>query len=323
MEITIETAVVAQKGSGMANQLVRPLWRYTQSLTLVIPLAAVISAGCGGGLLPPAATSPAPPAAQSCSAVVVSGTMTDSITRQPVAKALAVLESGSPSIVPGSYNFSIVQSTPADSAGAFHLCVSALVQPAVVVLVAMDATGKTYPPFLSPVTATLDLGTVPMGGCSTICGGSPLPTQTAAPANIAGEVITASAIEKVNIAPQFVFNAPGSTKDLWILLMPTLSPLQTYSFSTESSGCADTTDPCGGYIFTLPSQGPVQRIPGTTNTTASTAPPGYLMSATISPATACKEPVVATAQQKGGSGFLMGTPGAQLLAANLAFSGCH
>lgn len=307
----------------MKHKRLRILCRHAWSVTLLLPLAALLSTGCGGGITPVNTTPPSPPAPQSCSAVVVSGTMVDSLTSQPVANGLAVLESGSPAALPGSYNFAVVQSASVNSAGTFHLCVPALVQPAAVVLVATDASGKTYPPFLSPVTATLDLGTVPMGGCNLICGGSPLPTQTAAPANIAGEVITASAIEKVNIAPQFVINAPGSTKDLWTLVMPTLSPLQTYSFSTESIGCADTSDPCAGYNFTLPSQGPVQRIPGTTNTTASLAPPGYLMSATISPATACKEPVVATAQQKGGSGFLIGTPGAQLLAANLAFSGCH
>lgn len=249
--------------------------------------------------------------------------MTDSITLQPVAHALAVLESGSPSLVPGSYNFAVVQASPADSAGVFHLCVPALVQPAVVVLVAMDATGKTYPPFLSPVTATLDLGSVPMGGCSTICGGFPLPVQTAAPATISGEITTTPTAEKGVVIPQFVINAPGSTRNFYSLLMPTLNPAELNTFSTAPGACPGNAPFCAAYTFTLPSQSPVQRVPGTRNTIALTGSPGYLMYATISPTSACKEALALTIQQKDSSGFLTGAPGAQITAADLNFTGCH
>src|ERR1035441_6527145 len=119
--------------------------------TLLVYFVLICLTGCGGN-----STSPNAPPGSGCSGVVISGTLQDSLTSQPVAQGMAVLAFGT--------------ELATDTHGGFSLCAQAAAYPSAIVLEAMDSGGEAYPPFIAPVSGTANLGTILMGGCTLTCG---------------------------------------------------------------------------------------------------------------------------------------------------------
>jgi hypothetical protein len=294
----------------------RNLWKLTSSACVM----SFFAAGCGGHTPLPVM----PPGNGGCSGSVISGTMQDSLTHQPVAQGWAALETGTPLVEPGEtpvtiYTFSQTQTVASDAQGAFSLCSSALAAPAVVVLVALDASGNAYPAFVSSVTGATDLGTVAMGGCTLTCGLEGQ-QQTSAPATISGTVTSTPAAEAGTVAAQYSLHALDGSSNLWSVAVLPLDPAQSGAFATAAGACPQSAPDCASYQFTLPSQSPVELVNGGLQQAA--VSPFYVIYASLTTPSACTERFALTDFQQDGTYFLSGTRGAQLTAATIGFNGC-
>lgn len=291
----------------------RPFFRvffYTSIL-----LAGLI--GCGGGTIPP----PPPPSDQSCTGIGVSGTLHDSLTNQPISQAWAVLESGVPNSIPSSIvSFSPSQTASADAGGAFQLCMPVAAVPAVLVVDALDSAGKAYPPFVAEVTATTNLGTVRMGGCSLSCG-LPGQQQTSSPAVINGSVSSAPVSIAGSLLPQYSLRALDGSKATWTISIPPLSDAQMPGFHTAASACTGKDQFCSSYAFSLPSQKPVVLVKGGYQQDAGA--PVYSIYASPASAAACAQSSVTASLENDGKTPLTGSPGLQLTAMDISFTGCQ
>jgi len=280
-------------------------------------------AGCGGNST--SSSTPTPPASDACTGVVITGTMQDSLTFQPVAQGVAVLESGtqlSSSVV----NFYPAKQGPTDAHGAFKLCAATVTSPSAIILEALDSAGKAYPPFVAPVTGAADLGTIPMGGCTGMCGfeGS---QQTTLPATITGVITSAPIAKTGSVMPLYAMLALDGSKDsnghsiLWVLALPVFNSSPTNTFSTASGACAGTAPFCATYSFSVPSQKPVTPFNGGYLQEAGT--PSYLISVVPDGPALCSPASAMTTTQQDGTLSLPGNPGAQITVAEIDFTKCQ
>ncbi len=264
---------------------------------------------------------PVTPPITACSGVLVTGTMVDSLTGKPVAQGLASLQTGtqlSPSLAID--NFVQTQQATAKADGSFSLCASSITQPAVVVLLALDASAKSYPAFVGPVNGNTSLGTIPMGACTGACG-FPGQQQTAVPATIRGVVTSTPLAEAGTVTPQYTLSALDGTKALWNIALPNFNPSQGNTFTTAAGSCPGGTPYCASYSFSVPSLSPVTRT--STGYKQSLVTPTYSIYAALSTPGACKPPFALTVFQSDGVTPLTAAPGAQLTAASLNFSACQ
>lgn len=220
--------------------------KHPRRSVLFVCISLICLTGCGGKTVPPSSPN-------ACTGVVISGTMQDSLTNQPVSQGWAVLESGTQLLTTPIFNFSPSQKVISDVHGAFSLCAPPITQPSAIVLVALDSAGKTYPPFVAPVSGATDLGTIAMGGYRIICGflGQ---QQTSSPATIKGTITSAPIAKPCSVMAQYAINALDGSKNFWNLAVPSLDPAQSNTFGTTPGVCAANAPFCAAYTFTLPSQ---------------------------------------------------------------------
>jgi hypothetical protein len=278
-------------------------------------------AGCGGN-----STSSGPPTSNACTGLVITGVLQDSLTFQPVAQGVAVLEAGTQLSATSIYNFYPTQQVATDTHGAFKLCTETVVSPSAIILEALDSAGKAYPPFIASISGAADLRTIPMGGCRVTCGFDGQ-QQTSLPATIKG-VITSSPIAKTgSVVPQYAVTALDGSKsksgypNLWSLALPLFNSSQTSTFSTTAGTCAGTAPFCANYSFSVPSQGPTQLVNGIYM--QEVAVPYYLIYAVPDGPALCRPPSKLTIFQQDGSSLLAGNPGAQITVAQIDFTDCE
>jgi hypothetical protein len=278
-----------------------------------------------GCTTPPA--SPNQPASDACTgAVVITGTLQDSLTHQPVSQGWAVLESGSELSVTPAYNFYPAQKVATDAQGGFRLCAQTLASPSALVAVALDSAGMAYPPFVAPVSATTSFGAIPMGGCAGVCA-FPGEQQTSAPATITGAITTTPIAKTGTVVPQDAMPALDGSKaangdsNLWSLAIPNFNASQANTFSTASGACAGTVPFCAAYTFALPSQNPVRLVNG--GYVQGVGAPIYSIYAVPDGSPSCIPSSVLTILQQDGSSLLTANPGSQITASTLAFSLCQ
>ena len=287
---------------------------------VLVSFACIFLPGCGSN-----STSISAPPGNSCNATLW-GTMRDSLTHQPIAQGMAILESGTELGITPVYNFLPTQEVTTDAQGAFSLCAPSLPYPSVLVLQAMDSSGNAYPPYVAAVTAAADLGTVSMGGCTGLCW-LPGDQQTAQPATIMGAVASSPIAIAGTLVPQYTMQAldgsktPNGIPNLWALAMPVFSAFPTLTFSTVSGTCNGIAPFCSMYTFSVPSQSPLYPING--GTIAQTGPPGYLIYSVPSAQFACSPLYADITLQSDGKSFLLATEGARLTAQTISFSSCH
>jgi hypothetical protein len=272
-------------------------------------------AGCGFDPL-----SSAPHTSNACTSPVVTGVLHDSLTGLPVAQGWILLESGIP--LPGTrlYNFSTTQQTMTDAEGTFSICASVIPTPSMIVTAALDSSNKAYPLFVAPVSGPVDLGVIPMGGCTLTCAFEGQ-QQTSSPAEIEGVVTTAPIARRGLVAPQYSMNAPDVAATLWNLTVPSFDSSRSFTFATAASSCTDGVPFCAAYSFSVPSQKPVLAIKG--SYTQETGAPVYSISASVTGTPSCTPPFALTSYQQDGTSPLTGAPGATLTAATLSFSRCQ
>jgi hypothetical protein len=285
-----------------------------------ISLASILMVGCGGTSRPSTA-----PQANVCSGAILSGTLHDSLTSQPVAQGTAILESGTELGSTPVYNFFPSQSATTDVQGRFSLCTQAIPYPSVVVLEAMDASGKVYPPYLSQVSAAADLGTIAMGGCAGTCG-LLSEQQTAMPATITGVITSSSVAVTGTVVPLYAMAALDGSKSTdgfeneWSIALPLFPGPSALAFSTMTGTCG-TAAFCSTYTLSVPAQSPVYPFNGGTIEHATV--PIYLIYAAPSDAAACSPPSAFSAMQTDGVSLLTATPGSQLTAKTISLTNCH
>jgi len=277
--------------------------------------------GCGGN-----STSSVPSTTNTCTGLVITGVLQDSLTSQPVAQGVAVLEAGTQLSATSTYNFSPTQQGSTDAHGAFKLCADTIASPSAIVLEALDSAGKAYPPFIASISGAANLGTIPMGGCRLTCAFDGQ-QQTSLPATLAG-VITSSPIAKTgSVVPQYTVTALDGSKsksgfsNLWSLALPLFNSSPASAFSTIAGTCAGKTPFCTTYSFAVPSQRPIQLVNGAY--VQETAVPYYLIYAVPAGPAACSPPSKLATFQQDGSSFLAGNPGAQITVAEIDFSACE
>jgi hypothetical protein len=278
-------------------------------------------AGCGGN-----STSSAPPAGNACTGLLITGVLQDSLTSQPVAQGVAVLESGTQFSGTSIYDFYPTQQGATDAHGAFKLCAETIASPSAIVLEALDSTGKAYPPFIASISGAADLGTIAMGGCRVTCDFEGQ-QQTSLPATLKG-VITSSPIAKTGtVVPQYAVTALDGSKsksgypNLWSLAVPLFTSSATTTFTTTAGSCAGGVPFCATYSFTVPSEGPLQIINGIYM--QGTAVPYYMIYAVPDGPGLCSPPSALTIFQQDGSSLLAGNPGAQITVAEIDFTRCE
>jgi hypothetical protein len=274
-------------------------------------------AGCGGNPTPPITGS------SGCTGVLITGTLKDSLTSQPVVQGTAVLESGAQLGSQAAFKFYPSQQAAIDTQGSFQICALSLASPSALVLEALDASGNAYPPFISAVTSSTDFGTIPMGGCTVACmlGAS----QTSVPAGITGTITSAPVAASGTLVPQYATEALDGSKtssgggNVWALAMPSFNPSQTESFRTAAGSCSPSAPFCATYSFTLPSQSPKQRVTG--GYLQPVVAPFYIINA--APAGSCIPPTGQTINQQNSGSLLQANSGAQLTAAPISFTQCQ
>lgn len=285
-------------------------------------MACMCLAGCGGN-----STSSTTPTGNTCTGVVITGTLQDSLTKQPISQGVAVLESGTQFSSTTIYNFSPTQQVATDAHGAFKLCTQTVATPSAIVLEALDSAGKAYPPFTASVTGTTDLGTIPMGGCTGACGLLDDQQQTSLPATITGVITSAPIAKTISVVPQYTLSAlDGSkTKDghsiLWSLDLPLFNSSPASSFTTASGACAGTAAFCASYSFPIPSQKPIRPFNG--GYLQQVGVPDYMIYAVPGGSASCAQPYRYSVLQQDGTSFLVASPGAQITAAEINFTGCQ
>jgi hypothetical protein len=256
----------------------------------------------------------------SCSGVVISGTLQDSLTSAPISRASAVLESGTQLLITRVYNFFPTQTVTPDAQGAFRLCPVAITNPSALVITAMDSSGNAYPPFVAPVSGSADLGTILMGSCRGICGFEGQ-QQTSVPANISGVITSTPIGKKGQVLPQYVMNGLDGSNNLWGLAMPTFNTSQAYTFSTTAGSCGGAAPFCAAYSFTVPSQRPIQRV--NDGYLQESAVPYYAIYAVVDGTPSCTPPFALEIYQQDGASLLTGAPGVQLSASIINFTACQ
>ncbi len=281
-------------------------------------LCVLLAAGCGGKTASTGA--PTQPVKPACAGTLLTGTMQDSLTGLPVAQGWAVLETVSQSPALLIYNFLPVQTASSDAKGGFSLCSPGPVaQPAALVLLALDATGKAYPASVSNVTGSASLGTFNMGGCFLICL-VPEQQQTSEPAVITGTITSEPVAATGSVAAFYTLTGLDGSKNLWNLAMPSLVPTQTESFTTAAGTCPGNAPFCASYTMTVPTQKPLQ--PTATGSTQQAGPPGYTMFAVPAAVAGCRPPFQLTLFEQDGKTPLTATPEAYLVAGTLGFGAC-
>ena len=262
-------------------------------------LVWIFLSGCGGN--PP---SIAPPTSQSCSGVVISGTLQDSLTRQPVAQGTAVLESGTELSVSRVYEFLPIGQTATDAHGGFSLCAQSANYPSAIVLEALDSVGKAYPPYVTAISGTTDMGTIAMGECTMTCGFFQGEQQTATPATITGVITSAPIAVAGTVVPQYALEALDGSKtadgypNLWSLAMPVFNASPVLTFNTTAGGCGTGAPYCATYTFSVPSQSPWTPMGGGTIKLAAT--PQFLIYAGPGKSATCSLPWALAAFQTDG-----------------------
>ena len=281
-------------------------------LFVYVLLVAII--GCGVST-----TSPTPPKAQ-CSGIGVSGVLHDSLTNLPVAKGWAALETAQPATSSSVVSFSLSQKVSSDADGAFQGCSTTTSQPTVLVIVALDTSGKAYPPFLEQISKTTNLGTIPMGSCTVICGFDNQ-EQSSVPATINGEILSAPIADDGLVSAEYPIKALDGSSAIWMLNMPSLNDSQPQSFSTTEGGCSDREQHCAPYSFLLPSQNAVVASKG--GNQQSTGAPVYSIFAQSDTSVTCSPSTFSATFEKDGKTPLAGLPGAQISAQDISFTACH
>lgn len=252
--------------------------------------------------------------------------MQDSLSSQPVAQGVGVLEEGTQLSGTSIYNFYPTRQVATDAHGAFKLCTETVVSPSVIVLEALDSAGKAYPPFIASISGATDLGTIPMGGCRVTCGFDGQ-QQTSLPATIKG-AITSSPIAKTgSVVPQYTVSALDGSKtksgypNIWSLALPLFNTSQTTTFSTIAGTCGGMAPFCANYSFSVPSERPIELVNG--GYVQETAVPYYLIYAVPDGLASCIPPSRLAVFQQDGSSLLAGNPGAQITAAEMDFTDCE
>ena len=266
-------------------------------------------------------TPSAPLKNQACTGIGVTGVLHDSLTNQPVARGRVAVESAEPSLSASTVSFSRPQTVISDAAGAFQVCSTSTTGPTVVVVVAQDSSGNAYPPLIEQISATANLGTIPLGGCTLICG-LDNQQQTSAPAVIKGEITSSPASNDGYVVPKYAMKPlDGSTATIWSVSIPDLNDGQSYAFSTLANGCTDQMQLCAAYTFLLPSQNAVTPTKG--GYQQSNGAPVYSILAESANSSTCTASAISAYFEKDNKTALTGSPGAQLSAQDIAFSGCH
>ncbi|HVJ06382.1 MAG TPA: hypothetical protein VM578_11975 [Candidatus Saccharimonadales bacterium] len=248
------------------------------------------------------------------------------MTNQPVSQGWAVLESGTQRSITAIYNFLPKQNVTSDVHGAFRVCAPIVPNPSAIVIVALDSSGKAYPPFVAPISGSTDLGIIPMGGCRPICGLDGQ-QQTSSPATITG-AITSTPIAKTGaVLPQYVMQALDGSKstdgypNLWALAMPIFNTSQAYTFGTTPGTCAEGFPFCTAYTFSIPTQKPIKRVTG--GYLQEAGAPDYSIYAVPDGTPSCIPSFGLEIFQQDGTSLLRGTPGVQLSAATINFTKCQ
>jgi hypothetical protein len=288
---------------------------------VLVSVAGIFLPGCGSDSRPVSA-----PPNNTCNGATLSGRMHDSLTDQPITQGMAILESGNELGVTSIYSFTPTQQVGTDTQGGFSICAQSLPNPSVLVLQAMELGGKAYPPYVTAVTMSADLGIVSMGGCSGECGLAG-EQQTAKPATITG-VVTGSPIAITGtLMPQYVLSALDGSKtpdghyNLWALAMPMFGTSPILTFSTAPGDCGGTAPSCSAYTFSVPAQSTFYPIKGGRMEMA--APPNYLVHSEPSSSSACTPLFADVVWQSDGKSYLVATEGAQLTAQTISFTNCR
>ena len=294
----------------------------TWKATLLVCLVWICLAGCGGN-----SSSPAAPPGSGCSGVVISGTLLDSLTSQPVAQGMAILESGTELGTTPVYDFYPTREVATDVHGGFSLCGQTLTHPSAIVLESTDSGGKAYPPFIATVSGTAKLGTILMGGCTLTCGFFQGEQQTATPATITGVIASAPIAVAGTVVAEYAMQALDGSKaadgspNLWALALPVFTASPVATFSTTTGACAGVGPFCSTYTFPVPAQSPLWSVTG--GTIQAAVAPTYLIFAVPGNQATCSPPVALSAFQTDGKSRLTATPGAQLTAQSISFATCH
>lgn len=160
-------------------------------------LLSICMVACGGSGTSPTDSS----TGNTCSGVVISGVLQDSLTNQPISRGWAVLESGTQRSIAPVYDFFPTRTATTDVNGAFRLCSPTLKTPAALVVVALDASGNAYPSFVTAVSGSINLGAIPIGMRGGICGFDG--QQTAPPATISGVIASTPIAKSGQVWPQY------------------------------------------------------------------------------------------------------------------------
>jgi hypothetical protein len=267
--------------------------------------------GCGS-----TPTSLLPPASDACSGVVITGSLLDTLTHQPVHQGWVALESGTQFSSTKIYNFNVTQQTTVNSDGSFKLCAASISSPSAVVAIALDASANAAS-VAGAISETVDLGTLPMGGCTLICGLED-EQQTSAPATITGLITTAPIAKSGTVLPQYAMTALDGSANLWSLAMPVYNTSQPFIFTTAATGCPAKTPYCASYTFTVPTQKPV--TPAKNGYTQQAGAPTYSIYSAV---TSCSPASALETFQLDGASPLEATPGATLSAGTTSFSACQ
>ncbi len=247
--------------------------------------------------------------------------MHDSLTGRPVSGGLVLLESGGAASAAHISQFAVGGQAASGADGSFQLCASAVPSPSVVVAEALDASGSAYPAYVAPVSGSVALGVIAMGGCVITCG-LPGQRQSSAPVTIAGTVTTDPVTETGSVTALDAVEALDGSKGVWVLAMGGLpaNPEGQATFTTASGGCGGTGF-CAPFRFVLPSQKPVVTYLG--KAMQGTGAPVYAVAATLQTGSACVPATVETSFEADGGTPLTGVPGATVTAAPLQFLQCR
>lgn len=278
-------------------------------------LCALLTGGCGNGGGQGALTHPPP--TPSCTGATLSGKMLDSLTGKPVFSGISSVQAGSQLGTTNSYTFVEVDRAPSGADGSFSVCASLPSGPSAVVLVASDSAGNAYPPFVSAIKGSTDLGRIAMGGCTLVCAPD-LEAQTSKPATISGSITSSPTPVSGRVQAEFVVQALDGATALWSLAVPTASGNDD-KYVTASGSCAVGASACSIYSFSVPSQNPVRHL--ATGDSQQLVTPTYLLYADTS--SSCVPPFSLSAFQLDGKSFLTADPGANLNAKTVAFASCH
>ncbi len=274
-----------------------------------VSLVVIFVAGCGTSVSVTLLSN------QTC----VSAILRDSLTNLPVKQGWAALESGTPNAALATVSFSRPQVATSDPSGSVQVCAANFSQPAVVIFLALDASGNAYAPLVEQVSKSIDLGAVSIGACIISCGFD-RQEETSAPAIIDGEIISSPISNNGFVVPQYSTAALDGSTSIWNITIPLLSKDQTNSFTTTVNGCPGQSQFCTSYEMTLPSQNPL--LPTLTGFRQNPGSPVYSILAQSSTSPSCSPSTISTYFAANGKP-LTAAPGSRLFAKNILFPQCH